>query len=660
MINKSILTFFIFFSFGIQANNLEPISYWDIQSASSPIVSPDNSLIIFSKEYIDKKNDDFINELWVMKTDGSDKRFFAKGENPKWSPNSLRIAYFKSDDNDTSQIYIKYLNNETESKITNHEKGIKDFAWSKDGKFFSFSSFNEYESDWKIDIPGKEEGVDYSWTSDPNVVTSMHWKSDGEGEFESGENHLYLVDSDGGPAVKISDWGNDYVSDLQWIDNANILFTGNSSLNDLEPSWQQTAIFVLNTKTKELSKISPETGVFTSPKASKDGKKIVFIGHPSLEYIDLGLDVWINHKKNNKVLTNNLSSSPGELFWVSDDKVVFHMDEKGSSKLIELDVNNLDIKEVIPRFNEQFYLSSVSNQSLYGVYANAKRPGEIASVNKSKLNKLTEFNELILSQYNLGETSEINYMSPDGTKIQGWYITPPNFDKNKKYPLILVIHGGPHAMYRSSFNYLWHQFASDGYVVLYTNPRGSTGYGSDFANEIDKDYPGKGDLSDLLAGVDYVTDMGFINESKMYVQGCSGGGILTTWVVGHDDRFAAAASLCPVTNWISMVGTTDIPAWTFTWFEKPFWEDPTEWLEHSPIMRTGFIKTPTLFMTGVLDIRTPMAQTEEMYIALKEAGVETTLVRMNGEWHGTDREKPTNWFRTYGYLSEWYEKYSKD
>jgi len=660
MINKSILTFFIIFSFGIQANNLEPISYWDIQSASSPIVSPDNSLIIFSKEYIDKKNDDFINELWVMKTDGSDKRFFAKGENPKWSPNSLKIAYVKSDDNDTSQIYIKYLNNETESKITNHEKGIKDFAWSNDGKFFSFSSFNEYESDWKIDIPGKEEGVDYSWTSDPNVVTSMHWKSDGEGEHESGENHLYLVDSDGGPAVQISDWGNDYVSDLQWIDNANILFTGNSSLNDLEPSWQQTAIFVLNTKNKELSKISPETGVFTSPKVSKDGKKIVFIGHPNLEYIDLALDIWINHKNNNKVLTNNLSSSPGELFWLSDDKVVFHMDERGSSKLIELDVINQDIKEVIPKFNEQFYLSSVSNQSLYGVYANAKRPGEIASVNKSKLNKLTEFNELILSQYNLGETTEINYMSPDGTKIQGWYITPPNFDENKKYPLILIIHGGPHAMYRSSFNYLWHQFASDGYVVLYTNPRGSTGYGSDFANKIDKDYPGKGDLSDLLAGVDYVTDMEFINESKMYVQGCSGGGVLTTWVVGHDDRFAAAASLCPVTNWISMVGTTDIPAWTFTWFEKPFWEDPTEWLEHSPIMRTGFIKTPTLLMTGVLDIRTPMAQTEEMYIALKEAGVETTLVRMNEEWHGTDREKPTNWFRTYGYLSEWYEKYSKD
>ena len=287
------------------------------------------------------------------------------------------------------------------------------------------------------------------------------------------------------------------------------------------------------------------------------------------------------------------------------------------------------------------------------------RPGEVASVSNGSIKKLTEFNELILNQYDLGKTTEINYRSADNTQIQGWYITPPNFDKNKKYPLILVIHGGPHAMYRSSFNYLWHQFASDGYVVLYTNPRGSTGYGSEFANIIDNDYPGAGDLSDLLAGVDFVTNKGFIDESKMYVQGCSGGGVLTAWVVGHDDRFAAAASLCPVTNWISMVGTTDIPAWTFEWFDKPFWEDPTEWLEHSPIMRTGFVKTPTLFMTGVLDIRTPMAQTEEMYIAFKHAEIDTVLIRMNEEWHGTGRRKPTNWFRTYGYLSEWYEKYSK-
>ena len=643
----------------ISAKNLEPVSYWDMQNISNPKISPNNELVIFSKRHIDKQNDSFVNEIWMMDHLGNNKRFFTKGSSPKWSPDSKRIAYIKVDDNNISQIYIKHLDHQTESMITTIEKGVKDFAWSKDGKYLSFSSFNEYEPDWEIEIPGKVDGQDYSWTKEPNVVTTMHWKSDGSGEYESGENHIYLVNADGGASIKLSSFGMDYVGDLQWLDSQTLLFSGNNTLNDLKTPWKQTGIFTLNIKNKKLTKISPKEGVFSTPKSSEDGTKIVYLGHPNTEYSSVAFDVWIHSKNKNKVLTNNLPSSPGELFWLSNNQIAFDIDERGSSKIMELNINTKELNEVISNFNDQFYLSSTANSTYYGVYANSMRPGEVASVSNGSIKKLTEFNELILNQYDLGKTTEINYRSPDNTQIQGWYITPPDFDKNKKYPLILVIHGGPHAMYRSSFNYLWHQFASDGYVVLYTNPRGSTGYGSEFANIIDNDYPGAGDLSDLLAGVDFVTNKGFIDESKMYVQGCSGGGVLTAWVVGHDDRFAAAASLCPVTNWISMVGTTDIPAWTFEWFDKPFWEDPTEWLEHSPIMRTGFVKTPTLFMTGVLDIRTPMAQTEEMYIAFKHAEIDTVLIRMNEEWHGTGRRKPTNWFRTYGYLSEWYEKYSK-
>lgn len=643
----------------LSAKNLEPVSYWDMQNISNPKISPNNELIIFSKRHIDKQNDSFVNEIWMMDYSGNEKRFFTKGSSPKWSPDSKRIAYIKVDDNDISQIYIKHLDHQTESKITTIEKGVKDFAWSKDGKYLSFSSFNHYEPDWKIEIPGKVDGQNYSWTKEPNVVTTMHWKSDGRGEYESGENHLYLIDADGGAPIKLSSFGMDYVGNLQWLDNQTLLFSGNNTLNDLKTPWKQTGIFTLNIKNKKLKKISPKKGVFSNPKSSDDGKKIVYLGHPNTQYSSVAFDVWVYSKNKNRVLTNNLPSTPGELFWLSNDRIAFDIDERGSSKIMELDVNTKELNEVIQGFNEQFYLSSTADSRYYGIYANSMRPGEVASISDGNIKKLTGFNELILDQYDLGKTTEINYRSPDNTQIQGWYITPPNFDKNKKYPLILVIHGGPHAMYRSSFNYLWHQFASDGYVVLYTNPRGSTGYGSEFANIIDNDYPGAGDLSDLLAGVDFVTNKGFIDESKMYVQGCSGGGVLTAWVVGHDDRFAAAASLCPVTNWISMVGTTDIPAWTFEWFDKPFWEDPTEWLEHSPIMRTGFVKTPTLFMTGVLDIRTPMAQTEEMYIAFKHAEIDTVLIRMNEEWHGTGRRKPTNWFRTYGYLSEWYEKYSK-
>lgn len=656
---RNILLTLSFLAISANAANdyLKQESYWDIQSISNPVIDPTGGMVIFSKKYIDKQNDSFISDLWVMDSNGSNKRFFVKGSKPQWSPDGKKIAFIKADSNDISQIFIKNIANESETQITNSNSNIKDFAWSKDGKYFSFSSFNEYKNDWVIDIPGKQKDSEYNWTKEPTIVTTMHWKSDGSGEVKIGENHLYLVDANGGSAVKVSDWGLDYLSDLQWLNNNTVLFTGNNSLNDLETPRKQSSVFTLNVNTKSIQKISPKDGVYSSPRASLDGEKIVFTGHPDKEYSSVAFDIWLHENKKNKVLTNDLSASPRRLEWIDSNNILFNIDEKGSAKLKSLNLKTLKTVDAIKDFNDQFYLSSVFEGSYYGIYTNARRPGEIARIEQSRINLLSQFNELVLSQYELGKTSEINYKSKDGTDIQGWYITPPNFDKKKKYPLILVIHGGPHAMYRPSFNYQWHQFASDGYIVLFTNPRGSTGYGSKFANIIDNDYPGKGDLEDLLAGVDHLTDKGFVNESRMYVQGCSGGGVLTAWVVGHDDRFAAAASLCPVTNWISMVGTTDIPAWTFEWFEEPFWDDPSEWLEHSPIMRTGYVKTPTLFMTGVLDIRTPMAQSEEMYIAFKHAGIETALIRMNEEWHGTDREKPTNWFRSYGYLSEWYAKY---
>jgi len=657
---KTFILIGFIFSMSLLGGNLVQESYWDIQSVSNPLISPDGNYVIFTKKFIDKKNDKRVTEHWIMESNGSNKRFFVKGSNPKWSPSSKKIAYIKEDENEKSQIYVKNLSNESVTKITNFKDNIEDFSWAPDGEYFAFAAFQEYEDDWIIEIPGKIEGNEYNWTEDPKVITTMHWRDDGVGERESGENHLYLVNSSGGAAIKVSEWGLDYISDLQWLNNFQLLFSGNDSLDDLQTPWKQSGVFLLNIKNKKLEKISNKDGVFMTPKASTDGKKIAFIGHPSKDYSSVAHDVYLRDitTGRNKKLTENLSSSPKNLFWLSENQLAFDLDERGSSKVMQLNTDNLKLSERISGFAEQFFLSSTNKEDLYGTYITSDRPGEIAVVKKTKLESLTEFNELILGQYDLGKTHEINYQAPDGTSIQGWYITPPNFDKDKTYPLILLIHGGPHAMYRPAFSYLRHQFASDGYVVLFTNPRGSTGYGSKFANVIDNDYPGAGDLSDLLAGVDHITEKGFIDKSRMYVQGCSGGGVLTAWVIGHDDRFAAAASLCPVTNWISMVGTTDIPAWTFEWFEKPFWEDPSNWLDRSPIMRTGYIQTPTLFMTGVLDIRTPMPQTEEMYVALKEAGVETTLIRMNEEWHGTS-SKPSNWFRTYGYLTEWYDRYKK-
>jgi dipeptidyl aminopeptidase/acylaminoacyl peptidase len=261
----------------------------------------------------------------------------------------------------------------------------------------------------------------------------------------------------------------------------------------------------------------------------------------------------------------------------------------------------------------------------------------------------------VLAGKQIAKVEEIWYASSGNTRVQGWIVKPPDFNPSRKYPLMLEIHGGPQAMYNVAFSFARQDHAANGYVILYTNPRGSTGYGTKFTNEIKNAYPGK-DFDDLMAGVDTVIGRGYIDTKNMFVFGCSGGGVLTAWTVGHTDRFAAAASLCPVINWISFVGQTDGAGW-YENFEKPFWEDPSEYLRRSPIMYVGNVKTPTMLMTGVLDLRTPIPQTEEFYRALRKRGIPTVMVRMNNEYHGTS-STPSNFLRTQLYLRSWFDRWS--
>jgi dipeptidyl aminopeptidase/acylaminoacyl peptidase len=202
----------------------------------------------------------------------------------------------------------------------------------------------------------------------------------------------------------------------------------------------------------------------------------------------------------------------------------------------------------------------------------------------------------------------------------------------------------------------WQFYAAQGFVVLYTNPRGSSGYGSAFGNAIKNAYPGK-DYDDLMAGVDTVLNRGYIDKDNMFVYGCSGGGVLTAWVIGHTTRFAAASSECPVTNWMSFVGTTDGPGW-YRNFAKLPWEDPSEHLRRSPIMYVGNVKTPTILITGEKDLRTPMPQTEEYYSALKFLKVPTAMVRLQDEWHAYFF-RPSNTMRTLSIREQWFDRYRK-
>ena len=288
-------------------------------------------------------------------------------------------------------------------------------------------------------------------------------------------------------------------------------------------------------------------------------------------------------------------------------------------------------------------------------------PADVVRVDLSKrgaaatVAQLTRVNDDVLANVRLASVERITAKSSNNTDVEGWIVKPPSFSAGRKYPLIFEIHGGPHGMYNVGFSPSYQNFAASGFVVLYSNPRGSTGYGSAFGNAIEKNYPGP-DYDDLMAIVDAAVAKGYIDTDRMYVGGCSGGGVLSSWVIGHTDRFAAAAVRCPVTDCISMTGMTDIPLLTFQFFDKPYWEDPKSWLEHSTLMHVGKVRTPTLLMTGELDMRTPIPQTEEYYVALKMRGVPAALLRFEGEYHGTS-SRPSNWLRTQLYMMSWYNQW---
>ncbi len=295
-----------------------------------------------------------------------------------------------------------------------------------------------------------------------------------------------------------------------------------------------------------------------------------------------------------------------------------------------------------------FTLSTPSVPSNVAVVASS--PGATAR-------SVTTLNAELLASRTLGSVEELWWeSSKDKRKVQGWIIKPPGFDAKKKYPLILEIHGGPFANYGARFDDEKQLMAANGFVVLYTNPRGSTSYGEDFANLIHHAYPGD-DFFDLNSGVDAVIAKGYIDEKNLFVTGGSGGGVLTAWMIGHTDRFRAALAFYPVINWESFSLTADMaPLSVKNWFPGMPWEAPENYDKRSLLSVVKNVKTPTLIMTGEEDFRTPMSESEQYYKALKMRGVESVLVRVPGEPHGI-RRYPSHAAAKLTTLQGWFEKH---
>ncbi len=638
-------------------------TWLDWERVSDPRISPDGSRVVYTRRWVDRMKDRWESSIWIVNADGSRNRHLVDGSSPRWSPDGTRLAFLAPDGNGKTQIFVRWMDAEgAVSQVTRLTEGPSDLAWSPDGTRLSFTmrvpAENLTSKKWSISLP-RPEGAE--WTPDPRIVERLVYRQDRVGFLEERFEQIFVVPAEGGTPRQLTHGDMDHGGAVWEADGRGLLFSGLLS-EDADYRWAESEIYRLDVATGVIRPLTTRKGPDGRPVPSPDGRLIAYVGRDttSLDYAESAIYVMDADGSNPRALTASMDRSPGAMFWEPDGRgLVFQVTADGYRNLYRVSLDG-EVR-ALSEGPQMFGLNDVSPRGVaVGVWGDAHEPGDVyvfRADRPDRRTRLTRVNADVLEGVDLGRVEEILVTSSyDGLPIQGWVIKPPGFDPSRKYPLILVIHGGPHGMYNGGFNFAWQEHAANGYVVLYTNPRGSSGYGTEFGNAIQYDYPNH-DFDDLMSSVDELVSRGYVDESNMFVYGCSGGGVLTAWVVGHTDRFRAASSNCPVINWLSFVGNVDgnYLRW-YADFEKFPWEDPSEHIRRSPLTYVANVTTPTLLMTGVLDMRTPISQTEEFYQALKALRKPTAMIRFEGEWHGTS-SKPSNFLRTQLYLRKWFERW---
>jgi dipeptidyl aminopeptidase/acylaminoacyl peptidase len=641
--------------------------YLDLQSATASQISPDGSQILYTRRMIDKQADKYQSAIWIVNADGSHHRFLAKGSGGVWSSDGKSIAFLAEGEPKGPQIFALQLGvSGPPSQLTWLTEEPGNLRWSPDGKWIGFTMKVPDTEKWAIELPAAPEGA--NWAKAPRYTERLHSFRDQAGFTERAWRHLFLVASDGGTPRQVTS-GNwnvgqnsfEVATSVDWdfAPDGRTVFIEGYKEGDPDHNDRESYIYSVDLKSGAVNRLTKTAGSWEQPAVSPDGKTLAYVGYTKTD-TNRVMDLWTMSAdgSNATLRSQGFDREPRGLKWALDgSELYFTAEDRGSIHLYSWSAGK-GIRQLTSG-PEVLLSPTVSKGAIAAVRSSFRVPGDVVLLNARRpesVQQLTHLNTELLREVALANAEEIWYDSSGGAKIQGWIVKPPDFDPARRYPLLLEIHGGPQAMFNVQFSPQFQNFAANGYVVLYVNPRGSTGYGSAFGDAILKHYPGP-DYDDLMAGVDAVLKQGIVDESRMYVSGCSGGGVLSSWVISHTNRFAAAAVRCPVTDWISMAGETDIPFFTYRFFKKPFWEDPTDWLEQSSLMHVGNVKTPTLIMTGELDRRTPIPQSEEFYQALKYRGVPAALLRFDQEYHGTG-SKPSNWMRTQLYMMSWFQRYS--
>jgi dipeptidyl aminopeptidase/acylaminoacyl peptidase len=681
-----------------------------------PQISPDGTQVAFVKVSVSDKKDGYDTSIWSVSTRGDEPpRRMTDGKHdsaPRWSPDGKWLVFVRSPEASgagasgrppAAQLYMLPMRGGESWKFTDLPRGAGGAVWSPDSKRIAFTSDtspddlaklrprdtrkpDDRSADKPVGQAKSSDSADADRESDVRVITQSVYRVNGGGYLDTRHPlHIWVIS-----APQSSE---DTATPKQ-------LTSGKYSEDGIMWANDSSRIYFLTTQVADPSYELPHTDVYSVPVAggtpekvltvdlgmratalSPDGRQLAFcasVNEPVQSYTEPDLfvvDLAAGAKPHNLTLTYDYDVCAGLLgdqgapragggsrvIWTPDGKsLVTFTAREGKANLVEFDSTSGKVSEITHgNQSVEIYRATRDGAKFVAVISTPTNIGDLFMIDRSGAQKqITHINDKLFSQLNLTEPEEIRYTSFDGKKVEAWIQKPPDFDPAKKYPLILNIHGGPHTAYGYVFDHEFQWMAAKGYVVLYPNPRGSTSYGQEFGNIIQYRYPGD-DFKDLMAGVDEVLKRGYVDAKKLGVTGGSGGGLLTNWVIGHTDRFAAAVSQRDIANWSDWWYSADFTLYQPSWFKAPPFEDPQDYVNRSPITYIKNVHTPLMLILGEADYRTPPgAGGEEMFRALKYLRRPVIMIRFPGESHELSRSgQPWHRVERLEHIVGWFDKY---
>ena len=648
------------------------LDVFQLEFAADPQISPDGKQIVYARTFMDIMNDTQRSNLWIINADSSEHRPLTSGNenhgSPRWSPDGKKLLYVSREDG-SAQLYLRWMDTGQTAKLTNLTSSPGGLAWSPDGKWIALTMFVPEKSATFASMPPKPQGA--KWADAPKYIDKIQYRADGAGYLKDGYTHIFILPAEGGTPRQLSSGDFNHSGTPSWApDGKTLIFSANRH-SDWQYDPANSEVYEISIADGAVKALTDRNGPDGSPAVSPDGKKIAYLGYDDQlhGYHVAQLYVMNRDGSGSTLISGEFDRDVQSINWAADGKsLYFQYDDKGNTKVASMSLNGKiatiagdvgGLSTGRPYAGGQYSVAPTGTIAF--THSRPDHPADVAVVSKGgAARRLTHLNEDLFGHKELAKVEEIWYTSSfDNRDVQGWIAYPPGFDAAKKYPLLLEIHGGPFANYGDRFAAEIQLYAAAGYVVLYTNPRGSTSYGKEFGNLIHHNYPGE-DYDDLMSGVDAVIAKGFIDNSNLFVTGGSGGGVLSSWIVGHTDRFRAAVVQKPVINWYSFVLTADNSVFfTKYWFPGFPWDHLEHYMKRSPLHYVGNVTTPTMLLTGEVDYRTPISESEQFYEALKLRKVDAALVRIPGASHGIAR-RPSQLIAKVAHVLKWFQTYRTD